>query len=80
MDDLQTIRELVQELSRMEPRLRDSRAQQVLSARSLQHKGEKKDPTEIDLLSPEPPAYDPNFISSPHARARRDNHNPSLPP
>ena len=58
MDDLQTMRELVQELSRMEPRLRESRAQQLFSGRSLQHEGGEKDP-HIDLFSSEPPAYGP---------------------
>jgi hypothetical protein len=80
MDDLQTMRELVQELSLMEPRLRESRAQQVLSARSLQHiREEKKDP-DIDLFPSEPPAYGPIFLPSLHARAVRDDHSRSPSP
>ena len=56
--DLQTIRDLVQGLSRMEPRLR---AQQVLNARLPNHE-EKKYTPDTNLFGCEPPAYEPTIV------------------
>ena len=56
LDKLQTLRELIQELYRTEQRLREARAQQVLSAES---------PERInDEISCEPPAYEPSSVYS----------------
>ena len=63
MDDLPTMCELVQELSRMEPLLRESQERQVLNARPPQviHGA-------IDPFPCEPPAYRPALQPSPQTQ------------
>ena len=73
LGDLQTMRELVQELSRMESRLRESRAQQVIDARSPQLIHEEKNyPSDIDMFFCGPPEYGPALVSPQCTPARDD--------